>query len=797
MIRKTFLWLVLLFIGPACAAWAQQAPASVSSLILEDGTEVVFAPDGTWSVKKGNDFVAAGCGAAIWVGDDYRTQVGAEPVERVATEETDAAFRGRMSAGAIAVDFTQTVRHLNGGLMVRYEFAGAQLTLARSVAVVLNLPLARFAGMAFVADGTLGGNFPDEPASEPRLVAQPVRRLVVADGDRVHLLVEGGRPEVMVLQDSRTWGIESYQLLVVPEETPARRAVTFFLAFGPVQHGPRLTLLKQSDRRVGLYEPLELTLDFWGRYSNPFDPDDVEVTCRFDSPTGRPRTIAGFVYQGFERREELGQEYLTAVGGRLWKVRFTPDETGVWSYLVTVRTREGISPGEQGFFAAEPSKNPGFLRVSQRDRRFFEFASGQPFFGVGHNVCWAGSRERTLAYDLYFNRMRQAGQNFTRIWFCSWDMTLEGRTLDDYRLDNAWRMDYVLELARRYGIYVKLCLDNFYDYRDPEAVGRNPYFKTNGGPIETPKEFFSDPQAKKHYQRRLRYIVSRWAHLPNVLAWEQWNEVDYACGDRNVAVAWSAEMARHLKSIDPYGHMVTTTLGPDDVWYDLWQLPEMDFVQVHTYIHTDSAQPEERDEVDLMRQRSAAVARFGKPFLVSEFGYLGDGKSNPLNDKDTLGIALHNAIWASAFSGAAATVSNWWWDTYIHPNDLYYHYAALARFVSDLDWTAGNWHVLKEDPGSPIRTSGLASSMQAYVWVQQKGNNWYSRIAEGKPPQMLRNVTLRLSALTDGLYRVEWWNTTTGARITYGDYTVRQNELVVKVPEVGPDVACKVHRLRP
>jgi len=795
-------FLALLFIAAAPAVAAQNA----ATMTLEDGSEVSFAETGAWSVRRGRHTLASNAGAALWVGDQYQPQQQAHNVELLPASAGAVQFRGNLSVGGVSLQFTQTVRHINRGLMVSYGFESFQLPQARSVAVSIDLPLATYGGSPFVAGGEAAGKFPVEPAKEARLVAQPARRLVVASPQQMQLLVETREPEMMVLQDARPWGSPTYQLLLVPAATAPRREVTFFIAFAGVKRGPRLARLQQSRRTVGLYEPFELTLDFWGQYKNPYDPDDVEVTCRFDAPSGKSVTVAGFLYQGYRRaKQEVAKtrdgrpvteikEVLTPEGARVWKVRFAPAELGTYTYFVDVKTRQGRSPLERGFFAAAPSDDPGFMRVSKKDPRFFEFDNGKPYFGVGHNVCWARASERTYDYDLFFGRMHRAGENLSRIWFCSWDMNLEGKKLDEYQLDNAWRMDYVLGLASRYGIYVKLCLDNFYDYRDEEAIKLNPYFKANGGPIEEPGEFFTDPVAERHYKRRLRYVVSRWGHMPIILAWEQWNEANYMLYKKKEIAEWSGKTARHLRSIDPYGHLNTTTLGPDKVWEEVWQVPELDFAQHHPYIRglEEKIEPEELDAVDLVAKASAEVSGFGKPFLLGEFGYVGHGKSNPLNEQDKLGVALHNALWSSAFSGAAATAANWWWDTYIHPNDLYYHYAALAKFVRDIDWTGGAWRLVKEDAASPVRIRGLANRTRAYLWIQQRGNSWYRRVAQGHPAQPLRNVTIRIANLRDGTYRVEWYNTYKGAAITHCDRATERGVLTLSVPNAGPDVACKV-----
>ncbi len=89
--------------------------------------------------------------------------------------------------------------------------------------------------------------------------------------------------------------------------------------------------------------------------------------------------------------------------------------------------------------------------------------------------------------------------------------------------------------------------------------------------------------------------------------------------------------------------------------------------------------------------------------------------------EDPEGIHLHNAIWASALSGSAGTAMIWWWDSYVDPQNLYYHYKALARFTENEQWANSNFRKLD----SPANTDklgvyGLQNDEHALIWVKDK-----------------------------------------------------------------------------
>ena len=62
------------------------------------------------------------------------------------------------------------------------------------------------------------------------------------------------------------------------------------------------------------------------------------------------------------------------------------------------------------------------------------------------------------------------------------------------------------------------------------------------------------------------------------------------------------------------------------------------------------------------------------------------------------GINLHNALWASVFSGNAGGAMIWYWDSYIHPGNLYAQYANLRRFTDTIPWNEGPWKPVTIDP---------------------------------------------------------------------------------------------------
>ncbi|MFW6107377.1 MAG: DUF5060 domain-containing protein [bacterium] len=462
---------------------------------------------------------------------------------------------------------------------------------------------------------------------------------------------------------------------------------------------------------VGRYECLELACELrLPPGTDPFDPRQVDLRATFVAPSGTARQVCGFLWQDFERRlEERGVphnpvevEELTPAGPPSWRVRFAPDEVGLWSYRLSLRTGEATQDGPGGEFRCVEGPASGFVRVSQADPRYLCLDNGRPFFPIGHNLCWP-SRRGTFDYDDWLVRMQESGENFFRLWLMrNAACTLETPRDPDsglggvgrYHLGHAWRVDHVLAAAERRGLRAMLCVYDFYPFRITHTFRKqkstpfadiNPYNAALGGPVTTPQEFFTDPAARRLARRLLRYVVARYGHYRSLALWELFNEVDLVHDYRRArgsAAAWHREMAEHLRSLDPYAHPITTSFANPRGDDAVWGLAEIDLACSHTYGATDIP-------AFLAETARDLTGRLGKPHLFGEFGCDAEFVGQRLL-ADPRGIHLHNGIWASALSGGAGTALSWWWDNYIAPYDLYRHYKPLADFLADVPWiTAG------------------------------------------------------------------------------------------------------------
>ena len=149
---------------------------------------------------------------------------------------------------------------------------------------------------------------------------------------------------------------------------------------------------------------VELAVDLAATFANPFDPRQVTLDAEVTGPGGVRILQPGFFMIPYTRS---GEGVVLAPKSE-WRARFTPPAAGQWRVTVRVKDRTGEAAAKPVNVAVAPSDAPGMIRVSPRDGRYFEFASGKPYFPVGLNVCWADDHGLS-DYDAWFGALGKSG----------------------------------------------------------------------------------------------------------------------------------------------------------------------------------------------------------------------------------------------------------------------------------------------------------------------------------------------------------------------------------------------------
>jgi hypothetical protein len=351
-----------------------------------------------------------------------------------------------------------------------------------------------------------------------------------------------------------------------------------------------------SVRRLGVFEA---TFSARGAgYSNPWE--QVRLTMTLISPTGRRIGIGGF-YDG----------------GNTWKARFAPARRGRWRWTSTVR--DGMNRQRfHGAFRVVHGPGHGFVRRSPYNRFRWIFSDGTPYYPVGIGDCVVGSHSSSSPFEdwgldggrtdfnTYLRAYQRAGVNLFR-WSvdnCAFGLfrTIAPGGNVYLAQQGAWG-DEVVRGLRRHGFRVYMTI--FGDDPDPP--------------------FTDDPSGAQlqAVERYVKYVVDRYGAYVDY--WELMNEA-------NASVDWYTQVARYLRSVDPYHHPISTS-------WERPQLPVIDINSPHWY-QTESQFESDRITWDRFREWKGP----GKPVIVGEQGNAGQNW-DPLS-----GLRMRLRAWTAFFA---------------------------------------------------------------------------------------------------------------------------------------------------
>ncbi|HEY1765846.1 MAG TPA: DUF5060 domain-containing protein [Opitutaceae bacterium] len=342
--------------------------------------------------------------------------------------------------------------------------------------------------------------------------------------------------------------------------------------------------------------------------------------------------------------------------GGLYAVRVRPDEIGTYTFGTVSETTLGVRKSDMVVSLVTPAKVENKTRIrlpaiiiDPKDHKRFMRSDGIPYLPNGANLAWApdGTTDRMAYYDRAFPAFAKANLNWMRIWMAHWD----GLNLDWLPSDMgpspqpgvlseavAENWDRLVADADNSGVYIQLVLQYHGQYTtaNDSNWAQNPWNAANrGGFLKEPDDFFTDANARIMTLVKYRYIVARWGWSPAIVAWELFNEVHWTDAYRNGHEAevgrWHSEIAKFLRSIDAYGHLITTST--DDLRSPIYE--QMDYYQPHLYA---------TNMIAGARSFDPAYASLTKPAFYGEAG----DDHEPLSEaQKKAGLAIVPPVWAS------------------------------------------------------------------------------------------------------------------------------------------------------
>lgn len=511
-------------------------------------------------------------------------------------------------------------------------------------------------------------------------------------------------------------------------------------------------------KQVAVYGFCEISFSM-GDYENPYDPEVIDVYAEFISPSGTKYRVNGFYYKAYTLMQKAEIEVAARNGEEDgWKIRFTPDEVGRWTFAIHAVDKTGAvqvssNEGKTLSFNCQGKDSEGFIRKANSCYLKREaFVGGQrqyhSFFPVGPNVAWYRCADYyrfkkpygIYEYDRYIDSL-SGNANYMRIWINRYQgLALYGPehairdngkpvVYFDSELNqkDAAELDHIVSYAAEHGVALMPCFFTYDDFRDdsealdkseefasmPSGWRYNPYHTVLK--LERPVEFFTDPEAFRITGNMIRYIVARWGYATNIAAWELWNEVcnvfykmDLTGDEEEAILQWHQKTAALIRSLDPHQHLVTTSLGSMKNMPMLWEtvFENLDVVQMHYYDNIQKATSRHQMTQMLFEKSEDMREQYPlKPNFMGEYGLNSHVSGIDYLSRDPLGIDMHNSLWVSFFSGSMGPASFWYWRV-LDECGLFGRFKPLTVFSSGLP-------VLSDD-FMPVTTGVADGSSMSY-----------------------------------------------------------------------------------
>jgi hypothetical protein len=557
--------------------------------------------------------------------------------------------------------------------------------------------------------------------------------------------------------------------------------VTPVFAAPPVIH----TIQAITPTSVGLYEKFELVVHLEATYSNPFDPEQVDLWAEFTSPSGKVTKIWGF-FNPSQRSSP-------------WKVRFAPTEKGTWQYVVKMKDKEGTAQSQAGSFTAADSSHHGFIRIAP-NQRYLTYSDGTPFYGVGLWYNDSFERDRGAITEANLDELKRRGGNFISFFHTPLETLRTG--LGTYDVDRCTRLDLIFEWCEKRDIQISWNI--WFHSFISEAVwgGGNARYREN--PYRTVTDatgFFASAEAWKYEEKLHRYMIARWGYSRALFLWFIIDEINgtegWEKGDKAAAEGWCRKMDAFFNEHDPYGRPTTGTQsgGIGQWWpngYKIFDIAAREIyeAQGHPMPKTGKVDPGDESPLRYSYRNYATQTQnlwkgFDKPALVGECGW-----DHTYYEPGTPGyLAMyHNALWVSLANGLCCTPFWWAWSDMINDSVVTNQMRYFGQFVADIDFAH-----LDLQPATVEATGCDAWAMKSDKLIFGWAVNAKTSVAKD---------SFTISGLKDGEYQVRLYRTWRGRYLDPQTIACRDGKLTVTIPELtttgghasntGNDLAFKI-----
>ncbi|MBC8217689.1 MAG: DUF5060 domain-containing protein [Planctomycetes bacterium] len=547
-------------------------------------------------------------------------------------------------------------------------------------------------------------------------------------------------------------------------------AASSWVAATPAQM-PSVQVSGVNTDTVKKYEKFEINLELSDvEIRNPYDPHDIDLYAQFESPTGKSIRINGF-YDNYQDADQ-------------WKLRFSPDVVGDWTYQVFVDDNGRTGQLSIAHFAVVDSKHHGWIQPSDKNPHYFQHDDGTSYFAIGVYSPWRNTIAR-------LDTFAEHNANLLAIWDIGYGGMVNGagvieEELGRYNQEKLGRLDSFIEELEARDIKLMYAIwphDLFSATVWAAEWDKNPYRE-----ITDVVDVYQSEAAWEYQKKKYRYLVARYSYSRSMGIWEIINEMNgtdgWAKGRHQEALDWVSKVDQWFAENDPYDHPTTASFSGGFREYREALYERNDIPNLHVYPKQGWKQRYPNDQLRSAMYNYAWASRrfwanFAKPALFGEAGAdLAYFNVRQGEYHDT----YHNAIWATLANGLAG-IPVWWQFRHLSACD-WDHLQHLAAFVSEIDF-ANQPYNLAAIVAEEADAFALSTDSLAFGWVRSYTND------------NIGGTQIVIEGLAADSFEVSWFDTWSGTVVSTETRSVDDGKLSIVAPALPvdhPDIAFKINR---
>lgn len=520
-------------------------------------------------------------------------------------------------------------------------------------------------------------------------------------------------------------------------------------------------------------------------------------------PDGVEDSAFPFVYQPTEiNYNSEGLENIEKIGQSEMRCRYTPDFTG--KAVVNTYYKNKIT--ETTEIEILSSDNHGYVKISDKDEKYFSYSDGTAFLSIGINAayptrysksdgtefgldksyCYIGLKQ----YERWFKKLSENGVNVVRVWLGHEYFNPDTQNIHSFDYTQFSKTDKLLELAKKYNIKLKLTLEQFrfFDYeKSAEYENYNDHIYRifhkrlycGNRRCENIVEWLTQDVWINGWLAKVKEFAKRYSGDTEVFAIELWNEMN-ALDYPDEVVNWNKLIMPQVKKLFPH-NMVVNSLGSLDsvnnqLSYDRFCWDKSDFVQIHRYLDQGAEYSDCTVNPIEMIKGAFKKIKTKKALYIAETGAVNNCHSGPFKYyvNDDNGIILADTVYTPLFCKSCGTGNIWHWnENYVEAKNLYHLFKPISELTFGINFDKENFESIDMSAGD-VSLLLLKGTTVILGYIRNRKYNWENVLRDLQDVSPINEFICNIDGAHDIQCIPIWANDDTKVKIN-GNSVIFQN----------------------